>query len=131
MFFSETKVLAKLHAGQIESHRRTAERRGFKNVTAVAIVPRSYVSLPNDVVVLEWRMIYTWLREHGSVSTWAARHRQFGILVTTSYVALQAYQEIKEDGHPIVIISAQDIVNLIQKAGLADVLELRKWLSAF
>jgi hypothetical protein len=53
------------------------------------------------------------------------------ILVTTSYVALQAYQEIKEDGHPIVIISAQDIVNLLQKAGLGDVVELRKWLSAF
>jgi hypothetical protein len=59
------------------------------------------------------------------------RHRQFGVLVTTSYVALQAYQEIKEDGHPIVIIAAQDIVNLIQKAGLGDVVELRKWLSAF
>lgn len=59
------------------------------------------------------------------------RHRQFGVLVTTSYVAFQAYQEIKEDGHPIIIISAQDIVNLLQKAGLGDVKELRKWLSAF
>lgn len=59
------------------------------------------------------------------------RHRQFGVLVTTSHVALQAYQEIKEDGHPIVIIAAQDIVNLIQKAGLGDVSELRRWLSAF
>src|ERR1700679_3666101 len=28
------------------------------------------------------------------------RHRQFGILVTTSYVEAQAYKEIKEDGHP-------------------------------
>ena len=25
------------------------------------------------------------------------RHRQFGVLVTTSYVAVQAYREIKED----------------------------------
>ena len=59
------------------------------------------------------------------------RHRQFGVLVTTSHVALQAYKEIKGDGHPIVIIAAQDIVNLMLKAGLGDVFELRKWLSAF
>jgi hypothetical protein len=59
------------------------------------------------------------------------RHRQFGVLVTTSHVALQAYQEIKEDGHPIVIIAARDIVDLIQKAGFGDIGELRKWLSAF
>jgi hypothetical protein len=59
------------------------------------------------------------------------RHRQFGVLVTTSFVALQAYKEIKEDGHPIVIISAVDIANLLQKSGLGDILELQKWLSAF
>jgi hypothetical protein len=34
------------------------------------------------------------------------RHRQFGVLVTTSYVADQAYKEIKEDEHPIVVIFA-------------------------
>jgi hypothetical protein len=59
------------------------------------------------------------------------RHRQFGILVTTSHVALQAYQEIKEDGHPIVIIAAQDIVGLLRKAGLSGSDELLKWLSSF
>jgi len=37
------------------------------------------------------------------------RHRQFGILVTTSYVHEQAYSEIVDDGHPVVIISAKDI----------------------
>ena len=30
------------------------------------------------------------------------RHREFGVIVTTSFVATQAYQEIREDGHPIV-----------------------------
>jgi hypothetical protein len=59
------------------------------------------------------------------------RHRQFGVLVATSHVALQAYQEIKEDEHPIVIIAARDIVNLLRKAGLSEIDELRKWLSAF
>jgi hypothetical protein len=33
------------------------------------------------------------------------RHRQFGVLVTTSWVDLQAYKEIKEDEHPIVVVS--------------------------
>lgn len=32
------------------------------------------------------------------------RHRQFGIFVTTSYVAQQAYKEIIEDGHPVLIV---------------------------
>ena len=34
------------------------------------------------------------------------RQRQFGILVTTSYVHKQAYKEITDDGHPIIILSA-------------------------
>ena len=33
------------------------------------------------------------------------KNRQFGIMITTSYVADQAYKEILEDGHPIVIIN--------------------------
>jgi hypothetical protein len=31
------------------------------------------------------------------------KHRQFGALVTTSYVNNQAYKEVKEDQHPILI----------------------------
>lgn len=59
------------------------------------------------------------------------RHRQFGILVTTSHVATQAYQEIKADQHPIVIIAARDIVRLLKNVGIADPNDLQKWLSAF
>ncbi|MET0966968.1 MAG: restriction endonuclease [Nakamurella sp.] len=44
--------------------------------------------------------------------------RQFGILVTTSYLAEQAYQEIREDGHPIVIIAGRDIVEILSSVGL-------------
>lgn len=43
------------------------------------------------------------------------RHRQFGILVTTSYVSSQAYKELKEDKHPVVIVSGGDIVNTLKK----------------
>jgi hypothetical protein len=59
------------------------------------------------------------------------RHRQFGILVTTSHVATQAYQEIKEDQHPIVIVAARDIVRILKTAGITDAADVKKWLSAF
>ena len=42
------------------------------------------------------------------------RHRQFGVLVTTSYVHDQAYREIREDGHPVVIIAGRDLVDLLK-----------------
>jgi Restriction endonuclease AspBHI N-terminal/Restriction endonuclease len=56
------------------------------------------------------------------------RHRQFGILVTTSFVDLQAYQEIKEDQHPIIVIAAADIVGLLRVAGHTDVENVKLWL---
>jgi hypothetical protein len=59
------------------------------------------------------------------------RHRQFGILVTTSYVATQAYQEIKEDQHPIVVIAARDIVRILKAAGFGTEAAVCEWLSAF
>ncbi|MGO5053906.1 restriction endonuclease [Lachnospiraceae bacterium LCP25S3_G4] len=37
------------------------------------------------------------------------RYRQFGILITTSCVDNQAYNEVVEDGHPILIVTASDI----------------------
>jgi hypothetical protein len=45
------------------------------------------------------------------------RHRQFGVLVTTSYVHDQAYREIREDGHPVVIIAGRDLVDLLKGRG--------------
>jgi len=45
------------------------------------------------------------------------KHRQFGILITTSYVNAQAYKEIKEDGHPILVISGEDICKILQHNG--------------
>lgn len=43
------------------------------------------------------------------------RHRQFGILVTTSYLGGQAYTELKDDRHPVVVISAEDIASLLKE----------------
>lgn len=56
------------------------------------------------------------------------RYRQFGIIVTTSFVADQAYKEIVEDGHPIIVISGKDIINILYDTGITEIEELKKWL---
>ena len=56
------------------------------------------------------------------------RHREFGILVTTSHVGTQAYKEIVEDGHPVVIVCARDIVTLLKEEGYATPEEVVRWL---
>ncbi len=55
------------------------------------------------------------------------RHRQFGVLVTTSYLASQAYKELKTDNHPVVIISASDIVGLL-KHRIGSTTAISHWL---
>ncbi len=57
------------------------------------------------------------------------RHRQFGVLVTTTCVDRQAYKEIKEDGHPIVVISAADIVELFRANGRGTAVLVSAWLN--
>lgn len=55
------------------------------------------------------------------------RYRQFGVLVTTSYVHKQAYQEVIEDGHPILILSATDIAQTLRKNAITS-LNINEWL---
>jgi hypothetical protein len=58
------------------------------------------------------------------------RHRQFGILVTTTFLADQAYQELIEDNHPIVICAGGDVAQiLIEKAGLGSASGAAIWLA--
>jgi len=45
------------------------------------------------------------------------RDRQFGVLVTTSVVARQAYQEVREDRHPIIFIVGRDIAEILISNG--------------
>lgn len=42
------------------------------------------------------------------------RYRQFGVMITTSYVDKQAYKEVMEDGHPILIVTASDIAQTLR-----------------
>jgi hypothetical protein len=45
------------------------------------------------------------------------RHRQFGVLVTTSFIARQAYAEVREDRHPIIFFSGRDIADILTANG--------------
>lgn len=56
------------------------------------------------------------------------RHRQFGVLITTSWLNTQAYKEIVEDGHPVMILSGKDIIELLKEAGLKGTADLTDWL---
>lgn len=44
------------------------------------------------------------------------KYRDFGIFVTTSYVSEQAYKEVLEDGHPVIIVSGKDIIDILNKS---------------
>ena len=57
------------------------------------------------------------------------RHRQFGVLVTTSHLHAQAYQEIREDGHPVVILAGRDLVDILKASGLDDRAAIRRHLT--
>lgn len=45
------------------------------------------------------------------------RHREFGVLVTTSYIGRQAYAEVREDRHPIIFFCGKDIVDVLMRNG--------------
>ena len=58
------------------------------------------------------------------------RHRQFGVFVTTSYFHSQAYSEVRADEHPIVLVPAREIVNLLSRHGISTVPDVKAWLQA-
>lgn len=70
----ESKVSSPLCNDQLKRHYRTAMRRGFKDITVLAIdltVPK--MKLPDRVVFRSWREIYRWLSQESAVSDWAMR----------------------------------------------------------
>jgi hypothetical protein len=54
---------------------------------------------------------------------------QFGVLVTTSYVHVQAYQEIREDDHPVVILAGRDVVEILKRSGYDTVAAVSRFLN--
>ena len=55
------------------------------------------------------------------------RYRQFGIMITTSYVDTQAYKEVVEDGHPILIVTAADIASILRQNAI-NTSNINQWL---
>jgi hypothetical protein len=56
------------------------------------------------------------------------KHREFGVLVTTSYIGAQAYTEVREDNHPIIFLTGRDIAEILIENGLNDEKTLSDWL---
>ena len=57
------------------------------------------------------------------------RYRQFGVMLTTSYVHKQAYEEVLEDGHPILIVSASDIAQILRHNSIMSG-DIDEWLTS-
>lgn len=56
------------------------------------------------------------------------RHRQFGVFVTTSLVAEQAYKEIVEDRQPVIVIAGIDVVRILRDHGITTPQATTRWL---
>lgn len=57
------------------------------------------------------------------------KHREFGVFVTTAFIAAQAYQEVREDQHPIVFMTGRDLVRIMRRMGLTDKKSVATYLS--
>ena len=55
------------------------------------------------------------------------KYRQFGILITTNYVSKQAYEEVIEDGHPILIVTGSDIAGILRNNSINSK-NINQWL---
>ena len=56
------------------------------------------------------------------------RFRQFGVFVTTSHFNSQVYHEVRDDKHPVVLVCARDIVEILASNGIATDAAVRRWL---
>lgn len=57
------------------------------------------------------------------------KNKQFGIMVTTSYVDKQAYEELVKDGHPVVVINGRNIIEyLFFEKELRTEKDIQLWL---
>lgn len=74
----ESKVASPLANDQLRRHRQTAVRRGFENITLLALdVTKPSGTLPEGVVFKQWQDVYTWLSQKKRESAWAGRVTQY------------------------------------------------------
>ncbi len=53
----------------------------------------------------------------------------FGVFVTTAFIAPQAYQEVREDEHPVVFLAGREIATLLKRMGLTEPRALSDYLT--
>ena len=58
------------------------------------------------------------------------RGSTFGVMVTTSYVAEQAYTEAREDEQPLIIISGGDIIDILFDKGYSKMEQIDLWINS-
>ncbi|GGP40834.1 restriction endonuclease [Streptomyces variabilis] len=56
------------------------------------------------------------------------RHRNFGVLVTTSHFNQQVQSEVHEDGHPIALVCGRDITDALRQHGRTTPAAVKDWL---
>lgn len=56
------------------------------------------------------------------------KHREFGVFVTTAFIGPQPYQEVREDGHPIIFLVGRDLVEILKRMGLTAPATLAAYL---
>ncbi|MDK2376718.1 restriction endonuclease [Serratia fonticola] len=91
--------------------------RGASSIEAMFALEAKCYGLGNSIGVREVSRLISRIK-----------HREFGILITTSFVNKQAYQEVVDDGHPVIFVTAIDIVQLLRASGYGTVVQLSKWL---
>lgn len=58
------------------------------------------------------------------------QHRQFGVMVTTSFVHKQAYEEVTEDAHPVLMLAGRDIAEILTRNDFSDRRKAARWLQS-
>jgi hypothetical protein len=70
--------MARLTARQLRRHEGTVRRRGFSDISLLAITATGKAPrVANDVYHKSWTDIYTWCRKHQATSAWAGRLAEY------------------------------------------------------
>lgn len=88
----ESKVTAAFRPAQIESHFRTARRRGFAEPRALSITP-DYVTTSEAMTSIRWRDVYVWLNQYRDKHFWAAQAASYLEIVEARLIELGVFTE--------------------------------------
>ena len=94
------------------------------------------IGLSSDAITVDWALEAKCYRPDTQVgvkgiSRLISRllHRQYGVLVTTASIGKQAYTEVREDEHPVALVTGKDIVDVLKdKCEISTVSIAQQWL---